>query len=94
LGTQADRRRSSNYGALDGEDPAVTSHARKGGVRTFVEHQIQPLAAWAHCMWDYNDRRDSTRFTSNELKEAKIDDGVRAINSLTKKTAMPKNFGT
>jgi hypothetical protein len=34
---------------------------------TFVERRIQPLAARAHCMWDYTDRRDSTRFTSNKL---------------------------
>jgi hypothetical protein len=44
-------------------------------------------------MWDYTDRRDSTRFTSDELKEAKIDDGVRTVTSLTKKMAMPKNLG-
>jgi hypothetical protein len=29
-------------------------------IRTFIERQIQPLAVWAHCMWDYTDRRDST----------------------------------
>jgi hypothetical protein len=45
-------------------------------------------------MWDYIDRRDSTRFTFDELKEAEIDDGVRAVNSLTKKMTMLKNFGT
>jgi hypothetical protein len=63
-------------------------------IRTFIERRIQPLAPWAHCMWEYNDRRESTRFTSDELKEAKIDDGVHAITSLTKKTAVPKKFGT
>jgi hypothetical protein len=45
-------------------------------------------------MWDYTDRRDSTRFTSDELKEAKIDDGVHTVTSLTKTMAVPKNFGT
>jgi hypothetical protein len=45
-------------------------------------------------MWDYTDRWDSTRFTSNELKEAKIDDGVRAVTSLMKRMVVPKIFGT
>jgi hypothetical protein len=44
-------------------------------------------------MWGYTDRRDLTRFTSDELREAEIDDGVRAVTSLMKKTAIPKNFG-
>jgi hypothetical protein len=60
---------------------------------TFIERRIQPLAARAHCMWDYTGHRDSTRFTSDELKEAEINDGVCAITSLTKKIIMPKNFG-
>jgi hypothetical protein len=63
-------------------------------IRTFVESRIQPLAAQAHCMWDYTDHRDSTRFCSDELREAKIDDGVRVVTSLMKKTIVPKNFGT
>jgi hypothetical protein len=25
-------------------------------IRTFIERRIQPLAARAHCMWDYSDR--------------------------------------
>jgi hypothetical protein len=29
-------------------------------IRTFVECRIQPVAARAHCMWDYTDHRDST----------------------------------
>jgi hypothetical protein len=29
-------------------------------IRTFIERRVQPLAARAHCMWDYSDRRDST----------------------------------
>jgi hypothetical protein len=45
-------------------------------------------------MWDYSRRRDSTRFSSDELKEAEIDKGVRVITSLTKKMIVPKNFGT
>jgi hypothetical protein len=45
-------------------------------------------------MWDYTDRRDSTRFSSDELMEAEIDDGIRAITSLTKRMSVPKNFGT
>jgi hypothetical protein len=61
---------------------------------TFVEHRIQPLAARAHCMWDYTDRRDSTQFSSDELREAKIDDGVRAVTSLMKRMTVPRNFGT
>jgi hypothetical protein len=61
---------------------------------TVIERRIQPLAARAHCMWDYIDRRDSTQFTFDELKEAEIDDGVRTITSLTKRMAVPKNFGT
>jgi hypothetical protein len=62
-------------------------------IHTFIEHRVQPLAARAHCMWDYTGRRDSTRFTSDELKEPEINDGVRVVTSLTKKTNMPKNFG-
>jgi hypothetical protein len=44
-------------------------------IRTFIKRRVQPLAARAHCMWDYTGRWDSTRFTSDKLKEAKIDDG-------------------
>jgi hypothetical protein len=29
-------------------------------IRTFIERRIQPLAARAHCMWDYTGRRDPT----------------------------------
>jgi hypothetical protein len=63
-------------------------------IRTFIERRIQPLAARVHCMWDYTDHKDSTRFSSDELKEAEIKDGVRTVTSLTKRTTMPKNFGT
>jgi hypothetical protein len=45
-------------------------------------------------MWDYTDRRDLTRISSDELKEAKIDDGVCAITNLKKKSIVPKVFGT
>jgi hypothetical protein len=45
-------------------------------------------------MWDYTGRRDPTRFSSDELREAKIDDSVRAITSLKKKSIVPKAFGT
>jgi hypothetical protein len=63
-------------------------------IHSFTERRIQPLAARAHYMWDYTDRQDSTRFSSDELREAEIDYGVRAVTSLKKKTTMPKNFGT
>jgi hypothetical protein len=54
-------------------------------IRTFIERQIQPLAARAHCMWDYSDHRDSTRITPNELHEAEIDE-------IKKKSTVPKTF--
>jgi hypothetical protein len=63
-------------------------------IRTFIERRIQPLAARAHCMWDYTDRQDSTRISSDELKETEIDDGVRVVTKLKKKSIMPKVFGT
>jgi hypothetical protein len=61
-------------------------------IRTFIEHRIQPLSVRAHCMWDYTDRQDSTRISSDELKEAEIDDGVRAVTKLKKKSIVPKVF--
>jgi hypothetical protein len=64
-------------------------------IRTFIERRIQPLAERAHhCMWDYTDRQDPTRISSDELKENEIDDGVHAITKLKKKSIMPKVFGT
>jgi hypothetical protein len=63
-------------------------------IHTFIECRIQPLAARAHCMWDYTGHRDSTRFSFDELREAEIDDGVHTVTSLTKRTTVPKNFGT
>jgi hypothetical protein len=62
-------------------------------IRTFIERRVQPLAARAHCMWDYTDRRDLTRISSEELKEAEIDDSVHAITNIKKKLIMPKVFG-
>jgi hypothetical protein len=62
-------------------------------IRTFIEHRVQPLAARAHCMWDYTDRWDPTRISSDELKQAKINDGVRVVTSLKKKSFVPKVFG-
>jgi hypothetical protein len=44
-------------------------------------------------MWDYTDRQDPTWFSSDELKEVEIDDGVCAITSLNKKSFLPKIFG-
>jgi hypothetical protein len=44
-------------------------------------------------MWDYTDRRDPTQISSDELKEAEIDDGVHAVTSLKKKSVVPKVFG-
>jgi hypothetical protein len=63
-------------------------------IRTFIERRIQPLAARAHCMWDYTGHQDPTRFSSDELKEAEITDGVLAVTSLKKKSTVPKIFGT
>jgi hypothetical protein len=45
-------------------------------------------------MWDYTDHQDPTRISSDELKEIDIDDGVRAVTKLKKKSAVPKVFGT
>jgi hypothetical protein len=44
-------------------------------------------------MWDYTDRWDPTCVSSDELKEAEIDDGVRTITNLKKKSIVPKMFG-
>jgi hypothetical protein len=60
---------------------------------TFIERRVQPLAARAHCMWDYSDRRDSTQISPDELHEAEIDDCVRAVTKIKKKSAVPKTFG-
>jgi hypothetical protein len=62
-------------------------------IRTFIERRIQPLAARAHCMWDYSDRRDSTCISSDELREAEIDECVCAVTNIKKKSPVPKVFG-
>jgi hypothetical protein len=62
-------------------------------IRTFIERRVQPLAARAHCMWDYSDHRDSTRISPDELHEAEIDDSMRAVTNIKKKAFMPKTFG-
>jgi hypothetical protein len=62
-------------------------------IRTFFERRVQPLAARAHFMWDYIDRRDPTRVSSDKLKEAEVDDGVRAVTNLKKTSTVPKIFG-
>jgi hypothetical protein len=54
-------------------------------IRTFIVRRVQPLDARAHCMWEYTDRRDLTRMSSDELKEVEIDDGVRAVTNIKKK---------
>jgi hypothetical protein len=51
-------------------------------VCTFIEHQVQPLVARAHCMWEYSGRIDSTRLSVDELKEIDLDDKVHALTSL------------
>jgi hypothetical protein len=43
-------------------------------------------------MWDYSDRRNSTRITPDELHEAEIDDCVRAVTKIKKKLTVPKKF--
>jgi hypothetical protein len=45
-------------------------------------------------MWDYSDRRDSTQISQDELHEAKIDECVRAVTNIKKKSPVPKAFGT
>jgi hypothetical protein len=62
-------------------------------IRTFIEHRVQPLAARAHCMWDCTNRRDPTRISSDELREAEIDDNVRAVTNIKKKAFVLKVFG-
>jgi hypothetical protein len=62
-------------------------------IQTFIERRIQPLAARAHCMWDYSDHQDSTRISSDELREAEIDECVRTITNIKKKSPVPKAFG-
>jgi hypothetical protein len=44
-------------------------------------------------MWDYSDRRDSTRISQDELHEAEIDECVRTVTNIKKKDPVPKIFG-
>jgi hypothetical protein len=44
-------------------------------------------------MWDYSDCRDSTQISQDELHEAEIDDGVRAVTNIKKKSTVLKAFG-
>jgi hypothetical protein len=44
-------------------------------------------------MWDYSDHRDSTRISPGELHEAEIDDNMRAVTKIKKKSIVPKVFG-
>jgi hypothetical protein len=44
-------------------------------------------------MWDYSDRRDSTRISLDELHEADIDDSVRTVTNIKRKAFVPKIFG-
>jgi hypothetical protein len=44
-------------------------------------------------MWDSTHRWDLTRISSEELKEAEIDDSVRAVTNIKKKSIVPKVFG-
>jgi hypothetical protein len=44
-------------------------------------------------MWDYSDRRDSTRISQDELREAEINKCVRTVTNIKKKSPVPKIFG-
>ena len=43
-------------------------------------------------MWEYSGRRDSTRISSDELKDEEVDNRVRQFTNLHKKDAVPKDF--
>jgi hypothetical protein len=62
-------------------------------IQTFIERRVQPLAARDYPMWEYTDRRDPTRISCDELREAEIDDSVRAVTNIKKKAFVPKIFG-
>jgi hypothetical protein len=44
-------------------------------------------------MWDHSDRQDLTRISSDELREAEIDECVRTVTNIKKKSPVPKVFG-
>jgi hypothetical protein len=43
-------------------------------------------------MWDYSDHRDSTQISSDELREAEIDECVHTVTNIKKKSPVPKAF--
>jgi hypothetical protein len=43
-------------------------------------------------MWDYSDRRDSTRISQDKLHEAEIDECIRTITNIKKKDPVLKIF--
>jgi hypothetical protein len=43
-------------------------------------------------MWDYSDRRDSTRVSQDELHEAEIDECICTVMNIKKKDPVPKIF--
>jgi hypothetical protein len=45
-------------------------------------------------MWYYLGCKDPTRLSSDELKDIEIDDAVRAVTALMKKSVVPKEFRT
>jgi hypothetical protein len=44
-------------------------------------------------MWDYTNRQDPTRISSDKLREMEIDDNVRDVTNIKKKAFVPKIFG-
>jgi hypothetical protein len=44
-------------------------------------------------MWDYSDRRDLTRISQDELREAEIDECIHTVTNIKKKNPVPKVFG-
>ena len=61
-------------------------------IRVFLERRVQPLMARARGMWEYSGRRDSTRISSDELKDEEVDNRVRQFTNLQKKDEVPTNF--
>ena len=61
-------------------------------IRVFLERRVQPLMACTRGMWEYSGRRDSTRISSDELKDEEVDNRVRQFTNLHRKDAVPKDF--
>jgi hypothetical protein len=85
--------------ASDAEDSGAALDSREGIHRAPVNsnfHQAPSpaLAVRTHCMWEYLCQRDSTRLSIDELKEAEVNEKVRALTFLLKKSDVPKVFGT